>query len=55
MNEENLKELQQSLFFELGHKVDLYHFERSREVVILKHGDEFKEENIIKILSYWGE
>jgi hypothetical protein len=52
MTDEQLKEIQQQMFFELGHKVDVYHFERIREIVIVKHGDPLIMENAIKVFHY---
>lgn len=47
-----LLEIQQQLFFEFGHKIDLYDFPRVREIVVLKHGDFFNKNNIIKVFKY---
>ena len=37
MTDNQLKELQQQLFFEFGRKVDIYHFEKIREVVVVEY------------------
>lgn len=39
MSMEQLMNIQQQLFFEFGHKVDVYHFERIQEIVVMKHGE----------------
>lgn len=52
MNDEKLLEIQQSLFFELGHKIDLYHFTNLREIAIVEHGKPFTVENVIKSYKY---
>lgn len=52
LTNEQLIQIQQELFFQLGFKIDLYHFERIHEIVIVKHGDELKPENVVKVYSY---
>lgn len=52
MNNKQLEEIQQQLFFQLGHKVDLYHFEKVREIVVVKHGNLLTQENVIKVFKY---
>lgn len=52
MTNEQLIQIQRELFFQLGFKIDLYHFERIHEIVIVKHGDELKPENVVKVYSY---
>lgn len=52
MNDEQLLNIMQQLFFQLGHKVDLYHFERIQEIAIVKHGDLLTTENLIKLFRY---
>lgn len=52
MNDQQLLEIQQQMFFQLGHKVDLYHFENIREIVIVKENMPLIPENTIKIFKY---
>lgn len=52
MGDEQLLEIQQALFFELGHKIDIYHFEKFREIAVVKHGDFLTKENLIKVYNY---
>lgn len=52
MKDQQLLEIQQQLFFQLGHKIDLYHFEKIREMVIVKHGEILTPENVIKVFNY---
>lgn len=53
MTDEQLYEIMQQLFFELNvGKIDLYHFERIREIVVVKHGDILNQDNVIKVFRY---
>jgi len=53
MTDEKLKEIQQQLFFELNvGKIDIYHFERIKEIVVVRHGDTLEQENILKVFKY---
>lgn len=52
MDNKQLENIMAQLFFELGHKIDLYHFENIREIVIVKHGELLKIENVIKTFKY---
>lgn len=47
-----LLELQQQLFFQLNHKVDIYDFPRVGEIVVVKHGALLIPDNIIKVYKY---
>lgn len=52
MTDQQLQEIHQQMFFEFG-KCDLYHFEKHREIVIVKqNGDIKNKEDILKIYKY---
>lgn len=53
MNDQQLELIQQQLFFELGvGKIDLYHFERIREIVVVRSGEILSNETALKTFSY---
>lgn len=52
MDNTQLLNIMQQLFFELGYKIDLYHFERISEIVIVRHGDTLSPENVVKSYNY---
>lgn len=49
---EELKELQERLYWELGIKVDVYHSEKHRGVLVIPHGQSINPFNVIKSYSY---
>jgi hypothetical protein len=53
MTDKQLEEIQQQLFFELGQKIDLYHFEKIREIVAVRHeGLITNKEDVLKVFKY---
>jgi hypothetical protein len=52
MTSKQLEEMQQRLFFEFGHKVDIYHFENIREIVVVTHGEPLTPTNPLKVYKY---
>jgi hypothetical protein len=53
MSDQQLQQIHQQLFFQLNvGKIDLYHFEKIREIVVVKEGMECKPENAIKVFKY---
>jgi hypothetical protein len=47
-----LENLQQQFFFQLGYKVDLYHSEEHRGIIIVPHGRPLHPANIVKAFNY---
>jgi hypothetical protein len=53
MTDEQLKQIQQELFFKLGvGKIDLHHFESVREIVVVKENEPLLPQNILHIFQY---
>lgn len=48
MDMERLKQVQQQLFFELGYKVDLYHNEPTKQILVVRNDSGA----VVKMYSY---
>jgi hypothetical protein len=52
MSDEQLKEIQEQFALQFGRKVDLYHSERHRGILIVPNGLPLHPTNIITIYQY---
>jgi hypothetical protein len=52
MTDEQLRSLQEQIAMQFGKKVDVYHSEINRGVIVVSHGMPLHPQNIVSVIQY---